>query len=144
MHPYLWEDRDIDWDAALTGAIPKVSNARTDDDEAAAVQSMLNELHDPLTRVEASDPQASEAPLVKTSGKWATADVLVLKLALHDFGEMRDLEDELRKEIEKAKALVIDLRASDARPAFQRDCPPRLHGACFASSSSLGLPAAAR
>ncbi|MFI5389620.1 MAG: hypothetical protein ACHQY2_07845, partial [Candidatus Eremiobacterales bacterium] len=43
--------RNVDWDAALVTAIPKVEAATTTPAYSAAVQSMLDVLHDPATAV---------------------------------------------------------------------------------------------
>jgi hypothetical protein len=51
FHPYLAYRDDIDQDAALFAAIPKVSTANDASDYAAAVQGMLTALGDPVTRV---------------------------------------------------------------------------------------------
>ena len=51
FHPALAERPEIDWDAALVGAIPRVRTAKTSDEFAAAVQSMLAVLDDPQTMV---------------------------------------------------------------------------------------------
>ena len=50
LHPYL-AYRDIDWDAALVQALPGIRDAKTREEYAAAVQSMLAALGDPATRV---------------------------------------------------------------------------------------------
>jgi C-terminal processing protease CtpA/Prc len=50
LHPYL-AYKEIDWDGALVRAIPAVRAARTPDEYAAAVQTMLAALGDPVTRV---------------------------------------------------------------------------------------------
>src|SRR5215475_9882066 len=50
VHPYIWS-RDVDWDAALLTALPKVRAATNEDEYAAAVDGMLRALGDPTTRV---------------------------------------------------------------------------------------------
>ena len=50
FHPAL-AYRDIDWDAALVRAIPRIRASSSDGEFAAAVQSMLETLGDPVTRV---------------------------------------------------------------------------------------------
>lgn len=50
FHPYL-AYRDIDWDKALVDALPKIRAAKDQTGYAAAVQSMLEALHDPATHV---------------------------------------------------------------------------------------------
>jgi C-terminal processing protease CtpA/Prc len=49
LHPYL-AYKEIDWDGALVRAIPAVRAARTPAEYAAAVQTMLSALGDPVTR----------------------------------------------------------------------------------------------
>jgi C-terminal processing protease CtpA/Prc len=51
FHPLLAHRDDIDWDAALIAAIPKVRAAASKDTYAAAIQDMLAALADPATRV---------------------------------------------------------------------------------------------
>jgi len=48
FHPYL-AYRDLDWDGALVGALPKIRAASSSTEYAAALQSMLDALHDPAT-----------------------------------------------------------------------------------------------
>jgi C-terminal processing protease CtpA/Prc len=62
FHPYL-AYRDIDWDKALVNSLPRIRSAQTQAEYAAAVQSMLDVLKDPVTRVspEAADP-AGDVP----------------------------------------------------------------------------------
>lgn len=57
FHPYV-AYRDIDWDKALVDALPKIRSAKTQADYASAIQSMLDTLHDPATRV-LDHPQAA-------------------------------------------------------------------------------------
>ncbi|HEY3940475.1 MAG TPA: hypothetical protein VGL97_23810 [Bryobacteraceae bacterium] len=57
FHPYL-AYRDIDWDKALVNSLPRIRSAQTQAEYAAAVQSMLVVLKDPVTRVssDGADP----------------------------------------------------------------------------------------
>src|SRR6185503_8849503 len=50
FHPQL-AYRDVDWDAALMAAIPKVRSAVTRAEYAAAVQGVVDRLGDPVTHV---------------------------------------------------------------------------------------------
>jgi hypothetical protein len=50
LHPYL-AHKEIDWDAALIAALPKVEAAKDDNELRAAVRAMLDRLGDPGTRV---------------------------------------------------------------------------------------------
>jgi hypothetical protein len=64
FHPYLAYRDNIDWDAALIKAIPKVDAAHTPAEYSAAIESMLNELDDPATHVLTAP---SPAPAVNSS-----------------------------------------------------------------------------
>src|SRR5262245_26339182 len=55
LHPFL-AYQDLDWDAPLIKAIPKVEAARTRDEYAAAVGEMLAALGDPAMAVSSQDP----------------------------------------------------------------------------------------
>lgn len=50
FHPFL-AYKQIDWDKALVDALPAIRAAKTTEEYAAALQSMLDVLHDPVTRV---------------------------------------------------------------------------------------------
>jgi hypothetical protein len=62
FHPYLAYRENIDWDKALADASSKVSAARNADQYASAVQSMLDTLGDPLTRVVSKVPEGEPSP----------------------------------------------------------------------------------
>ena len=49
FHPYLAYRTDINWDTALIDTLPKIRAASSPQDYAAAVNTMLAALHDPLT-----------------------------------------------------------------------------------------------
>src|SRR5262245_28217567 len=55
LHPFL-AYQELDWDAPLIKAIPKVEAARTRDEYADAVGEMLAALGDPATAVASRDP----------------------------------------------------------------------------------------
>ena len=59
-HPAL-AYKDVDWDAALVQALPRVESAQDAAAYAAAVQSLLDVLQDPATRVLRPD-EADAAP----------------------------------------------------------------------------------
>ncbi len=50
FHPYM-AYQDIDWDKALVEALPKILDAKSPDEYAAATQQMLDALHDPETHM---------------------------------------------------------------------------------------------
>jgi hypothetical protein len=56
LHPFL-AYQELDWDAPLIKAIPKVEAARTRDEYADAVGEMLAALGDPATAVASRDPR---------------------------------------------------------------------------------------
>src|SRR6187402_3085424 len=59
LHPWV-AYKDVDWDAALVAAIPRVREAKTPEEYKAAVQGMLGALGDPVTRV--ADPLPPSPP----------------------------------------------------------------------------------
>jgi C-terminal processing protease CtpA/Prc len=59
FHPYLAYRKEIDWDKALTDALPKIRAAANPEDYAAAVNGMLATLHDPLTHAAVLPPDAN-------------------------------------------------------------------------------------
>src|SRR5439155_24227459 len=72
----------VDWDQAFISSAPKVLQAKTDFEYAAAVEEMLAALHDPSTRVvvpaEPADPIAADRRIVMATRN--TADVTVVTL----------------------------------------------------------------
>ncbi len=84
LHPAL-AYKDIDWDAALVEALPRVAEAKSAEDYAAAVRQMLDRLGDPATSV-VRDVPARPAPKSDPTGKgrplftWHSPDVLAVHL----------------------------------------------------------------
>jgi C-terminal processing protease CtpA/Prc len=115
LHPYV-AYRDIDWDAALVAAIPKVREAKSEDEYRAAVQGMLDALGDPVTRVlEATPP----APASSETSKPAQASMVhkldggVLLLDLTSAKDIRKIFQELEAaapDVDQVSSLVVDLR----------------------------------
>jgi hypothetical protein len=62
LHPYLAYREDLDWDAALVAALPKIRAAGTTEEYRAAVSGLLSALGDPATRVLPADKPAGEKP----------------------------------------------------------------------------------
>ncbi|HEX8820545.1 MAG TPA: S41 family peptidase [Archangium sp.] len=124
-HPYL-AYKDLDWDAALVAAIPKVEAAKDRAAYAAAVQDMLEELRDPATRVQRPEERKEDAklaaPTVRALRSWEARDVLVLDLrAIKDPAvqtALRNKPEELRSDISRAKAVIVDLRARGMQSAL--------------------------
>jgi C-terminal processing protease CtpA/Prc len=116
FHPYLAYRDDIDWDAALVKAIPKVNTARNRADYSAAVAAMLSELGDPATRV-LSTPPPTTSPVSKEPQSFfrMTPDGILL-LTLTNYTDFQDFTGTIKKlaavkaEIPKARAIIFDLR----------------------------------
>ena len=126
LHPYL-AYKNIDWDAALVAALPRIRVAETEEEYAAAVQSLLDALGDPVTRVREAEPRmepegGGEAP---TLYRRLDDGVLVVDLArvLRTAGFMAVLRDReaLVGEIGRASAVVLDLRGDGGQGAFVLD-----------------------
>ncbi len=126
LHPYLAYREEIDWDAALIQAIPRVRSAKTSAEYAAAVQTMLAALGDPVTRVLPPEPlaaakpePAAEKPLPPL--RWLNGQTLVVDLRSYaGYGGFRALFrqfDGMEKEIGKARTVVVDLRPATAAMA---------------------------
>ena len=123
LHPYL-AYKDIDWDAALIEALPKVEAAKDESEYRSAVQAMLDRLGDPTTRVTSKTPQSPE-DRPSGNGKeekerplfsWVADDVLAVHLSrplstskLFD-GKTRE---SLLAQVKKAPRLIVDLRGDD-------------------------------
>lgn len=119
FHPSLVYRGDIDWDAALISTIPKVRNAETDEQYASALQSLLDVLGDPLTRVVASLSSATTQPnsdARQFSYQLTEDGVLVITV-----GNYLELWNQANQEklkavvaqVRKAKAMVFDLRSAE-------------------------------
>jgi len=119
FHPYLAYREDIDWDAALVAAIPKINAARNTEEYTAAVQSMLDALGDPATHVLAkhsavqAPQQAKERQPVFSVTKDGILVVTINRYAdLSDFEAAAEKMAAAAKEIPKAKAVVFDFRVA--------------------------------
>jgi C-terminal processing protease CtpA/Prc len=128
LHPYL-AYKEIDWDAALIKALPKVRAAKDTAEFAQSVQEMLNALGDPATRVirkPAASKSGADKP-IKPVGKaasdkkddktdpplftWLEGDVLaVFPNAVTDGAKLVAWREQLTKEISKARSVILDLR----------------------------------
>ncbi|MCE9669942.1 S41 family peptidase [Myxococcus stipitatus] len=112
-HPWMLSRR-IDWDAAFMAALPKVEAASNDDEFAAAVQSMLDALGDPATRVKRERPATTLAPPTLSPLLRMEKDVVVLDLrnlaTPQGPQEFWGLGQRLWDSLSKARAAVIDLR----------------------------------
>lgn len=120
FHPYLAYRDDIDWDEALVKAIAKVDAAKSGADYSAAVSDMLGELGDPATYVLSAPPPrdasstttAERQPTVRTTPDGVVVVTMTNYGDLQDFNGASEKLAAVKKEIPKARAIVIDLRPS--------------------------------
>lgn len=115
FHPHLAYREDIDWDAALVAAIPKVNTAPTSADFASAVQGMLATLSDPVTRVvQAETPGAPSSRERHPIATLTRDSVLVVTMTNYaDLGDWSAATEKLQKigdDARRARGVVFDLR----------------------------------
>ena len=119
FHPYLAYRDNIDWDAALIKAIPKVDAARTPAEYSAAIESMLNELGDPATHVLTaplptavmnSSSSAERQPTFRRNPDGILVVAMTNYSDFQDFYGTREKLEALKKELPTATAVVFDLR----------------------------------
>ena len=121
FHPYLAYRTDIDWDKALVGAVPRVNEAKSAAEYAAAVGQMLRALNDPATRILAANPGPLSSPAKSAEKRppdptfQSFADGVLLVRVNHyadlmDFNGVIQRAAAIRQEIDKAKGVVFDLR----------------------------------
>lgn len=118
FHPYL-AYRNIDWDAALIDAIPRVKAAQSSDEYAAAIGGLLAHLDDPATRVVSPEEFDMEAPAedpppateaLKWSGGVAALRAAPLTRLAHT--DLIAALDGLVRDLEGAESIVVDLRGA--------------------------------
>ncbi|HEV8242082.1 MAG TPA: S41 family peptidase [Thermoanaerobaculia bacterium] len=125
LHPGLWSS-DVDWDAAFVKAATTVDGTPGNETYRAVASEMLSVLHDPATRVDASEdgeaPAAAAAPAAPASGekaepelvRWLGDDVLLVDLVGYQRAKgpysLFALGEKLAPEVPKAKGVVVDLR----------------------------------
>ena len=112
LHPYM-AYRDVDWDAALVAAIPKVREAKSADEYRTAVQGMLDALGDPVTRVMEPTPPAPAPVEAKPASLVRKLDGGVLLLDLTSARDIRKIFQDLEAaapDVDQVSALIIDLR----------------------------------
>jgi len=117
LHPHL-AYKEIDWDEALMSALPQVIRAETTEAFAEAVQSMLDQLDDPVTRVVSIRPDGktiSGAAQRKTDApRLASYSDETLIVDLSHPSVTPGMVFDLGAEIDKADEIVFDLRGAPA------------------------------
>jgi C-terminal processing protease CtpA/Prc len=131
LHPWL-AYKEIDWDAALIQAIPRVRAASTPEQYAAAVQSMLDALGDPVTRVQAVPHGEPEAPdHLGPIAQWLEPGILSLYLrpnSARTYDELMQKMKAVPAEIPKARAVIVDIRGLDGERFYPRFLLTELEG----------------
>ena len=118
LHPYLLY-RDIDWDAALVAALPRVEAAKSREEYVAAVQGMLDALGDPVTRVVSPVPETvrkvDKAPAPASLIRHLDDGTLVLDLGRGaqsmGFRDLTKAVDAASKEVSQTREMIVDLRS---------------------------------
>lgn len=127
FHPYL-AYRDIDWDAALVEAIPKV-NAGPNREYIEAIKEMLDVLEDPATHiVQAEVPGRPSDQNPHPVSEWTSDSLLIVHMTnysdLVDRYRARDQLEAIGEQIPSAGGIVFDIRrklpgeAGSLRDAF--------------------------
>ncbi len=115
LHPWL-AYKDIDLDAPLLRAIPRVRTASSREEYAAAVREMLAALGDPATHLQ-EDEQTAGGGIPTVPGhpliRW-DQDVLIVDVARFDDSgpDVQKAMDEAGEAIAKARAVVVELRVA--------------------------------
>lgn len=118
LHPWV-AYKDVDWDAALVAALPKVRAAKSAEEYRAAVQGLLGALGDPVTRVADPPPPPPPADPAKKVELLRKLDGGVLLIDLAKYLKGADTRAafgavaKVPEEIEKASAVVLDLRGGE-------------------------------
>src|SRR5277367_5611000 len=118
FHPYLAYRDTINWDGALVRAIPKVDAARNGEEYSAAVEGMLSELDDPVTRVlnvpvpapTNSAPSAEPQPTFQRNVNGILVVAMTNYADLEDFVGANKKLEALKKELPTTRGIVFDLR----------------------------------
>jgi len=115
IHPRVHAS-GVDWDQAFTAAAPRVLQAKTDFEYAAAVEEMLAALHDPSTHVlapaEPADPVAADGRIVLTTTN--TGGVTVVTLETGTEAAATAASSALAGKLAGGTGVVFDLRGSKA------------------------------
>jgi C-terminal processing protease CtpA/Prc len=123
LHPFL-AYREIDWDGALVRSIPVVRAAKTPAEYAAAVQTMLAALGDPMTRVERAPAPPVESspkppPLFRVLDDGTLAIHLRPDLYATDEKALYASFKALAAALPKATAVIVDVRGMGYRYAAE-------------------------
>jgi C-terminal processing protease CtpA/Prc len=128
FHPYLAYHNDIDWDAALIKAIPKVNNANNTTEFRIALQSMLDVLGDPATKIVKKIPPTSlekSSDELQPAFKFTEDNILIVSINrysdLDDFAGTLKRMAKVSQQVLKAKGVIFDLRSTAPMNYDQRE-----------------------
>jgi C-terminal processing protease CtpA/Prc len=110
-HPALMHDGGV-WDEAFVQVAPSVLAAQTAEDYRAAVEKLLAQLDDPVTRVISSERKSSTNSPARLFELVETPNALVVHFGAVAPSEVRQVAAKLKAaaaQISKAKALIVDL-----------------------------------
>lgn len=115
FHPSLAYRTDLDWDQALVDTLPKVRSAKTQSEYKAALQSMLEALNDPFTRIAPVSPVTADSGGNKGLDYRVTQDGILL-VTIGDYFALTSPESqeklrEITAAVGNARAIVFDLRS---------------------------------
>ncbi|HWF47229.1 MAG TPA: hypothetical protein VG168_09505 [Bryobacteraceae bacterium] len=116
FHPYL-AYRNIDWDQAFCDALPPIRQAKTPEEYAAALNRMLDALHDPVTRALVQATGAAAEPNGEILRFDQRADgALIVSAGRSESQNNQDMGAQLKSLItalDHASTVVFDLRGSN-------------------------------
>lgn len=117
FHPSLAYKTTIDWDKILVETIPKVRDANNANEYKIALQSMLDNLGDPLTKISDNSKSTNPSSENKTLDYRKTPDGILL-ITIGDYFSLTNSESqsklkEITAEIPNSRAIVFDLRSSE-------------------------------
>jgi len=87
----------LDWDKAILAAIPKLRRGASVQEYAAAAQSALDVLQDPVTRVLTSSPSPPSSEGGERHPSWTKTPDGILVVRINHYGDLLDFDGALKK-----------------------------------------------
>ena len=145
FHPNLDGRSQIDWDAALVRAIPRVRNASSEGQFRVAVDSLLAELKDPYTAAPSASAVVSRASADgDLQYRWASDSTLVVSSGSYFKLFSADAQNKVRELtalIPRARAVVFDIRQNTATGAYGQSAVTGTFAPLLSLLSADTLPA---
>jgi len=125
FHPALFTT-DIDWDAALIEAVPRVRSAQEKEQYAAVVVVMRARRGGPGGTHLVTEPEKPSTPVPPSAEpvRWAEGKVLVLAMAHVPYSKQRDVQKQAEALLPQARGVVVDVRddnLSEGQLSFLRE-----------------------